>query len=168
MRSRAVVRPTASRLACCSAYSRSISAVDCANVNRGSGTAVMTEDCIRVRSSSFGSIFEFRASIFGEPGAFVAFRISHPQTAPAISDNQPRHPFPEGSKIDNRQRKPFPEVRSSKIDKRMRTTILLLLALPVLAAAPVRSIDPDDGDFRDLMPLARAIGKARVVQLGEA
>lgn len=46
--------------------------------------------------------------------------------------------------------------------------LLLLLALPAFAATPVRSIDPDDGDFRDLMPLARAVGNARVVQLGEA
>jgi erythromycin esterase len=35
-------------------------------------------------------------------------------------------------------------------------------------AVAVRSIDPADEDFSDLMPLAQAIGKARVVQLGEA
>ncbi len=35
-------------------------------------------------------------------------------------------------------------------------------------AAVVRSIDPADEDFSDLMPLVQAIGKARVVQLGEA
>jgi erythromycin esterase len=35
-------------------------------------------------------------------------------------------------------------------------------------AAPVRSLDPADDDFSDLMPLMQAIGKARVVQLGEA
>ena len=32
----------------------------------------------------------------------------------------------------------------------------------------VRSLDPADEDFSDLKPLAQAIGKARVVQLGEA
>jgi len=32
----------------------------------------------------------------------------------------------------------------------------------------VRSIDPADEDFSDLMPLVQVIGKARVVQLGEA
>ena len=32
----------------------------------------------------------------------------------------------------------------------------------------VRSIDPTDEDFSDLMPLVQVIGKARVVQLGEA
>lgn len=32
----------------------------------------------------------------------------------------------------------------------------------------VRSIEPADEDFSDLMPLVRIIGKARVVQLGEA
>lgn len=61
---------------------------------------------------------------------------------------------------------------------------LLLVSLPALAQGPppsaeqvrwlaahavaVRSIDPADEDFSDLMPLARAIGRARVVQLGEA
>lgn len=35
-------------------------------------------------------------------------------------------------------------------------------------AVPVRSIDPADEDFADLMPLVRVIGRARVVQLGEA
>ncbi len=34
-------------------------------------------------------------------------------------------------------------------------------------AVPIRSIDAADDDFRDLAPLARAIGQARVVQLGE-
>lgn len=50
--------------------------------------------------------------------------------------------------------------------------IAKVIALPLLllavAAAPIRSIDPGDGDFRDLQPLAAAIGNARVVQLGEA
>lgn len=35
-------------------------------------------------------------------------------------------------------------------------------------AVAVRSIDPADEDFSDLLPLVRAIGAARVVQLGEA
>lgn len=35
-------------------------------------------------------------------------------------------------------------------------------------ALAVRSIDPADEDFSDLMPLVQVIGKARVVQLGEA
>ncbi|HWM89273.1 MAG TPA: erythromycin esterase family protein [Thermoanaerobaculia bacterium] len=35
-------------------------------------------------------------------------------------------------------------------------------------AVAVRSIDPADEDFSDLMPLVQVIGKARVVQLGEA
>lgn len=35
-------------------------------------------------------------------------------------------------------------------------------------ALPIRSIDPADEDFADLMPLVRIIGNARVVQLGEA
>jgi len=35
-------------------------------------------------------------------------------------------------------------------------------------AVAVRSIEPADEDFSDLMPLAAAIGNARVVQLGEA
>lgn len=35
-------------------------------------------------------------------------------------------------------------------------------------AVAVRSIEPGDEDFSDLMPLVQAIGKARVVQLGEA
>ena len=34
-------------------------------------------------------------------------------------------------------------------------------------AIAVRSIDPSDNDFADLAPLGRAIGSARVVQLGE-
>ncbi len=34
-------------------------------------------------------------------------------------------------------------------------------------ALPIRSIDPADDDFADLMPLKRMIGDARVVQLGE-
>jgi len=64
--------------------------------------------------------------------------------------------------------------------------LLALLAAPALAADPAppvdaararwvtehalvpRSIDPADEDFADLMPLVRTIGKARVVQLGEA
>ncbi|HEX5758005.1 MAG TPA: erythromycin esterase family protein [Thermoanaerobaculia bacterium] len=64
--------------------------------------------------------------------------------------------------------------------------LFVVLALPLLAggqapppdpervrwvtehAVAVRSIDPADEDFADLMPLVRAIGKARVVQLGEA
>lgn len=33
---------------------------------------------------------------------------------------------------------------------------------------PIRSIDADDEDYRDLMPIADAIGGARVVGLGEA
>ncbi len=32
----------------------------------------------------------------------------------------------------------------------------------------VKSIEPDDEDFRDLMPLADSIGPARIVQIGEA
>ncbi len=64
--------------------------------------------------------------------------------------------------------------------------LLLSLAIPARAADPapqvdperarwvaehavaVRSIDPADEDFADLMPLVGVIGKARVVQLGEA
>ena len=34
-------------------------------------------------------------------------------------------------------------------------------------AAPIRSLDAADDDFRDLAPFAQAIGQARVVQLGE-
>ena len=34
-------------------------------------------------------------------------------------------------------------------------------------AVPLRSIDPNDEDFSDLEPLAKAIGNARIVQLGE-
>ncbi|MEA2559209.1 MAG: erythromycin esterase [Acidobacteriota bacterium] len=61
---------------------------------------------------------------------------------------------------------------------------LLLVSLPALAqelppseeqvrwltghTVAVRSIDPADEDFSDLMPLVQVIGKARVVQLGEA
>ncbi len=67
----------------------------------------------------------------------------------------------------------------------LRVSLLLLsLAIPVLAEEPappidpervcwvaehavaVRSIDPVDEDFSDLMPLVQTIGKARVVQLG--
>jgi erythromycin esterase len=46
--------------------------------------------------------------------------------------------------------------------------LLVFAALPAVGQVPVRSIDPADGDFSDLMPLVQAIGKARVVQLGEA
>jgi erythromycin esterase len=64
--------------------------------------------------------------------------------------------------------------------------LLLCLPLPILAEDPppqgeaerlrwiaeqgvaLRSIDPADEDFSDLMPLVKAIGGARVVQLGEA
>lgn len=60
--------------------------------------------------------------------------------------------------------------------------LLLLVSLPAFAQEPspervrwvgenalaVRSIQPADEDFSDLMPLARLIGTARVVQLGEA
>ena len=35
-------------------------------------------------------------------------------------------------------------------------------------AVPIRSVDIQDDDFSELMPLAKAIGKARIVQLGEA
>lgn len=35
-------------------------------------------------------------------------------------------------------------------------------------AVPIRTIDPADDDFSDLMPLAAAIGDARIVQLGES
>jgi erythromycin esterase len=57
---------------------------------------------------------------------------------------------------------------------------LALLSLPALAQDPeqvrwlaghavtVRSLDPADEDFSDLMPLVQVIGQARVVQLGEA
>ncbi len=34
-------------------------------------------------------------------------------------------------------------------------------------AVRIRSIDPGDDDFSDLMPLKKIIGNARVVQLGE-
>ena len=66
---------------------------------------------------------------------------------------------------------------------KLRTFLLLLLvSVPALASEPnpervrwveenalaVRSIQPADEDFSDLMPLARLIGTARVVQLGEA
>jgi erythromycin esterase len=34
-------------------------------------------------------------------------------------------------------------------------------------AVPIRTIDPDDDDFADLMPLMKQIGDARIVQLGE-
>ncbi|MES1243743.1 MAG: erythromycin esterase family protein [Acidobacteriota bacterium] len=56
----------------------------------------------------------------------------------------------------------------------IRKALLLLVfaALPVsgqiAGQVPVRSIDPADRDFSDLMPMVQAIGKARVVQLGEA
>ena len=64
----------------------------------------------------------------------------------------------------------------------MKTWILALglVSLPALAQDPgqvrwlaehsvaVRSIDPADEDFSDLMPLVEILGKARVVQLGEA
>lgn len=64
----------------------------------------------------------------------------------------------------------------------MRTWILALglVSLPALAqdtaqvrwlaehSLAVRSIDPADEDFSDLMPLVEVLGKARVVQLGEA
>lgn len=46
--------------------------------------------------------------------------------------------------------------------------LLVLVALPAFGQVPVRSIDPADSDFSDLMPLVPVIGKARVVQLGEA
>jgi erythromycin esterase len=60
---------------------------------------------------------------------------------------------------------------------------LVLVSLPALARTPadaeqvrwlaehslvVRSIDPADEDFADLMPLVEVLGKVRVVQLGEA
>lgn len=61
----------------------------------------------------------------------------------------------------------------------MRLLLLAaFLALPLAAddkltwltghAVPLRSIDPADEDFSDLKPLVKAIGNARVVQLGEA
>lgn len=58
----------------------------------------------------------------------------------------------------------------------MKTWLLLALLLTPdeqvrwLAehSVAVRSIDPADQDFSDLQPLKQAIGKARVVQLGEA
>jgi len=34
-------------------------------------------------------------------------------------------------------------------------------------AAPLRSLDPDDSDFADLEPFAKAVGNARIVMLGE-
>lgn len=58
--------------------------------------------------------------------------------------------------------------------------LAFLIGLPALGQDPepvrwitdhsvaVRSIDPADEDFTDLMPLVQVIGKARVVQLGEA
>lgn len=57
---------------------------------------------------------------------------------------------------------------------------LILWAVPVFAAEPpaaavladhalaIRSIDPADEDFSDLMPLVPIVGAARVVQIGEA
>ncbi|HEX5720591.1 MAG TPA: hydrolase, partial [Thermoanaerobaculia bacterium] len=57
---------------------------------------------------------------------------------------------------------------------------LLLMSFPALGQDPeqvrwlaghtvaVRSVDPADEDFSDLMPLVQVLGKARVVQLGEA
>ncbi len=49
-----------------------------------------------------------------------------------------------------------------------KALLLVLLALPASGQVPVRSIDPSDADFSDLKPLVSMIGKARVVQLGEA
>lgn len=47
-------------------------------------------------------------------------------------------------------------------------TVQPKVAPPSNVIIPIRSIDPDDTDFSDLMPLKQRIGNARIVQLGEA
>ena len=45
--------------------------------------------------------------------------------------------------------------------------LALVAAHAPVTASPVRSIDIADRDFSDLAPIARDIGDARVVMLGE-
>jgi erythromycin esterase len=61
--------------------------------------------------------------------------------------------LPSNLRIENVQ---FHKNDSSEVDWLLKNSI------------PVRSIDPDDNDFTDLMPLINSIGDARIVMLGEA